>query len=330
MSGPLQAIRGVLAIVDFLKGVNEAPNCFKTNATELDKASAVNRCVLSLCILSEHAMLAYGSKSKDILPVKGVEVITRLVDVFVQPAKAAQSDEDTFAKEVQFFGSTVSAVANLVRAAAEAGIYNENSLLELPDEEFKNAKRLKPDGKGCSGPIYLFNSPVGGSVYYPPCPNAWKEVPADREECKRNRAFFQETADLSAVTRAVSDLFTAYSKDLYTRLQQVVAQRNQDNILINLPYIPTPLRGDAVLRQHICPLTRLPIRYVVCDPDGVTHYERSAILARLQESPVSPATGLPLEPHDLLEEAVVQAQIDQRLRAHQTAMNAFLQQNGIN
>lgn len=90
--------------------------------------------------------------------------------------------------------------------------------------------------------------------------------------------------------------------------------------LLSLSYIPASLHEDPVFKQHICPITLMPIRHPVRDPHNETYYERSAIERVLESDPRSPLTRLPLRKEDLLPQEELQRTIDDRLRMYQTML----------
>lgn len=351
MSGPVALVKGVLSFVDVVNAANEMTKLFdRTPHEDLQKANAVNQCVMSLCILSELGLHSMGASSQKLLWVKNCEVITRLVDIFVQQEISSKvvEGEDQFQKEMKYFSSTISTVASLIKVLFESDYYSEGTYLEMTPEELKQAKRRKRDP---DQPEYIpdnslpnwyetSNDQDGGSQSFsviPPGfivnPNLYMDVPVDLTECIQKQKTSKRIADTSAVIRAVSALVNAYTTDLYTRLRDVLhpaaapVDDDEELNLTTLNFIPTPLHGDAVFRKYICLITTMPIRHVVCDPNGVTLYERSAIRNWLRRNKTSPATRAPLRENQLLARPAVQAEIDNRLREHQATLNAFLQNN---
>lgn len=113
-----------------------------------------------------------------------------------------------------------------------------------------------------------------------------------------------------------------HAQQLLVNIQQNQGGQNQ-NIdpfdLVNLQEIPEFLEDDDLFAKYICPITTRPIRFVVGDPtsrtaQGMTLFERTAIIAALENNPISPITRLALDEDDLVDQPCVQANIDTRLR----------------
>lgn len=360
MSGPAMVVKGVLSFVDVVKAANDMFNGYPHMDPAVNKANTINMSVMSLCILSELGLQFSGASSEKLLWVKNCEVITRLVNVGLELAKANERcrNEDEFVKEMSHFQATISSIASLVKVVAEAVSYNEGRYLEMSPEELKTAKRYRLDCQESSNrsllwtnfPLHPSPNPFHWTGHYPlhPSPNPFflagnsfprlTEVPVDIEECKAYHKFFSELSDAAAITRAVSSLMATYTKDLYTRLRTILIEHHQPAAplpdeapgeeelnLTQLHFIPAPLYADPVFRKYICPITRAPIRRAICDPNGRTLYERSAITQWLTTNNTSPATRRPLRQRQLLARPAVQAEIDQRLREHQNFLDTFLQ-----
>ena len=107
-------------------------------------------------------------------------------------------------------------------------------------------------------------------------------------------------------------------------------EKQLDLDLIHYPNIPLPLHGDQVFRQYICPITQAPIRDPVRDPtNGMTLYERTAIVAWLQQdrdNPQSPMTRLPLQVEQLQEVPLVRNIINSRLLEYQERLTHFIEE----
>ncbi len=95
--------------------------------------------------------------------------------------------------------------------------------------------------------------------------------------------------------------------------------------LLSLPYIPTSLHEDPIFKQHICPITKAPIRHPVLEPNTNNYYEKDDIERALASDPRSPITRLPLRKEDLIPQEELQHIIDERLRLYQTMFQDRIQ-----
>lgn len=97
--------------------------------------------------------------------------------------------------------------------------------------------------------------------------------------------------------------------------------------LLALNTIPPLLEDDVVFSKYKCAITNIPIRHPVADPNGITLYEKSAILHWLRTHQDSPVTRAPLTRHQLLPRPALQAIINHRLNFHQGQLRAFIPGN---
>lgn len=359
-------VKGALSIADLIRATSEMSDLIVTNQVSDNMCiSAANQALMAATIITEMGMNIAGASSQKKLWIKNCEVFTRVIDLLAKPMMAEEKNPhaDPYQKSAAQFQATLSAMASLCKALAESGYYSEGTYLEMSPEELKNAKRRKVDPEGT--PTYsMYTGPSGTPqlIVHP----AMKDVPVDLEECKNLQNGYSEISDLSAITRAVSGLVQTFTQELYSNLRQAlnhhyhpqannqpapppannppqvnnqpvpqaapqipveVNLEGDELILTNLNFIPAPLHNDVVFKKYICPITGMPIRRVVCDPNGVTLYERSAIRTALSFNPVSPVTRRPLLARQLLERPAIQAEINARLNFHQQGLEAFLQQN---
>lgn len=110
---------------------------------------------------------------------------------------------------------------------------------------------------------------------------------------------------------------------------QIAGNRLADIQLNNLSYIPEQLYDDQVFSRYECAITAAPIRDPVCDSNGVTLYERAAILSWIDIHHTSPITRSPLVAHQLLERPALRALIDARLQFHQQRIDNAMEQGLI-
>jgi len=88
--------------------------------------------------------------------------------------------------------------------------------------------------------------------------------------------------------------------------------------------IPAVLQNNPVFANLVCPISLMPIRRPVRDPNGITIYERAAILRSIQANPRSPMTRLPLTANMLQPLPALRAYIDASLAGYQAAVQQVL------
>jgi len=341
MSGQAALVKAALWVVDLSKAFNAVDTVIQQHSNDgiidgLNAADALNRVAMSTLLVTESALLASGGSNNRLMWVKAGEVATRVVNVLIEPIKATKRprpDEDAYETELKFCKATASSLLGLARATLETGAYLEGSYIELPPEEFATAKRWKAEPS---------KMPCISTQHYSHCPSPKLiEVPADLEECKMLQAGYQGFADVAATARATSSIVFSANQALYTELKGALVRHHHHHIhgqqpaqvalpeeldLSTLNFIPAPLGNDLVFRKYECNITHMPIRHVVCDPNGRTLYERSAILAWVAVHHNSPVTRLPLQAHQLLQRPAVQRAINERLQFHQHGLEEYLQQ----
>lgn len=125
--------------------------------------------------------------------------------------------------------------------------------------------------------------------------------------------------------RHTKDLGILPTREILPRRE---GEKLNDNLtdLINGDRIPPELHDDETFQKYICPITFLPIRDPVGDPNKKTLYERSAILEALERKAVSPITGFPLSADQLIEKPFLKVLIDSRLRFHDDQIKKVIQQ----
>jgi hypothetical protein len=278
-----------------------------------EEVSIANQCFMILMQVGELIGIARGASSATLGKIKSAELYGRIVDVPLRTVHCVT--KGSMGAEEFFVQGCISPISSMLRVAAQAGVYGEQTYLEMTPEERANATR----------PIYENR----GEGYY----EIVGEKPIDVNECRQNIEQLQTTAGYCFAVEAAAQLRKIHSaapavydpmRPHYLLLAERLAhgQRNEPEVEIDpfeltaLPRIPEALANDAVLRQNICPITYHPIRYIVADPttNGITLYERSAIVHWIAGRGTSPMTQLPLTEAQLLERPNLQAAIDNRLR----------------
>ena len=203
-------------------------------------------------------------------------------------------------------------LTELIITAEQADIVGEKQYIE----DFKNnpnAERPIYEEVDCGD--YTINIIVG-------------HRPIDLQECLDNIQ-----ASNNIISSAISLDFSARIVELYesltksVRINPVIAAMPQLNEEINLRAlnrIPEVLQQDQVFRTFTCAITHECIRHPVKDPNGITYYERDAILAWINQRGTSPVTGLPLGQDQLIEAPAVSALINRRLDHYQERLDRLI------
>ena len=288
-------------------------------------ASKINRYVRASCFLTELTIMLRGGNSKTISNIKAVEFLSGMAEcpiAVLREESHVRRHGGSFLQVIE--QGFVLPLAEMLKSLSSHSFYAEKHFLEMSPEEQKKAQR----------PIYEmgFDCQINLTGY----------KPVDIAECKRNMKSLRKLYNrltlvgVGAKLGVVSGARVAYDR-LYEYLQEIhaaqraanhiedVAEEDQFN-LVNLGIIPAPLHEDIVFRRYVCPITLLPIRHPVGDPNGHTLYERGAILQWLQLHHFSPITHLPLTPAMLIPKPGLQALIDNRLRFHQDRLWEYIQQ----
>lgn len=355
MTSAISSVTRILTTMcDMMHTVEACEKMFqKIDAGEdslLEKASLTNRLICLGFTIAEIGMVISGKKSETITFLKGIELIPRFAQLGLSFAVESSEIDGSLKGSLRFVSKgIISPMADVSRVASELTCCDELHYLQMTPEELKNAKR----------PIYELEG-HGEQV-------VWKIVgyrPVDIEECKKNWAQAQRVSQVAAgiricidsnlVEKTVFDAAIPTYQHLYRFLtgnplnphhavpapghvappstigiQTIPNQAAISDLdLRALPRIPQVLHQDTLFQQFVCPITLEPIRDPVKDPtNGITLYERGAILNWLQINQVSPITKQPLSPHQLLPALAAKMLIDNRLEHHRQGLLYFLQQH---
>lgn len=335
-------VKGAIAMMDICVTVDAMEKAQEGQPDLIKTASLVNKMTMLGFTAVEIGGLLAGAKSSFLSNLKSIELLPRLAQLPLALTQEAQNlAENPNAKNgIRLVERGIIApIGDLVRVAAEGSLYYEKHFIEMSPEDLANAKRPIIEQVGEDIRIVGYR-------------------PVDLEECKRNAEMSQKVATGAAIVRIGAELGLAekgytLGQNVYEgiarffhhharripailrRINAVAAAGGNPNApvvqqvfsLRALGFIPSPLHGDAVFSRFLCPITQMPIRHPVCDPNGQTLYERSAICAWLAQRPVSPVTRAPMAVVDLLERPAVQALIDQRLVHHEQNLWDYLEHN---
>lgn len=271
-------------------------------------ASIINKFVLLGFSSTELMWLQGGTKSETLCTLKGIEVLPRITNMFIQLLKeGAEQGNRPNPSYMRFMerGFCVP-LMDFITTISEANSYYEKSILEMTPEERKKATR----------PIYQVNPDTG----------SWEIVgkrPVSEEESKANQAFYEKAATVTCSlavaleayniveNRVIQNIGSSLYHDLAHWLlgrphiapvaappphpvppgrpaprpprprvpprhhrhpppaSPVQPQIQKVFSLLNLNDIPDPLHGDVVLRQYMDPIMYTPIRDPVADPTTV-------------------------------------------------------------
>lgn len=331
-------VKGALAVVDASLAIDELQ---KLNNPEegkiLQSASLINKLVLLGFSVGEIGALAGGVKSDTLMKLKTFELLPRTAEMPLELIKGGikLSQELSVENCIRLAEKGVIApLSGIIGTIAQASAYYESHFIEMTPEEREQAKR----------PIYEYD-PATESYFIA------GYRPVTLEECKTNLEVLQKISSISGCVKIGAELEligNSYkgAKTVYEKLsiffqqhgrylprirrsrervsneQNANAARKVEELeevisLRALPMIPSSLHEDVILKQFICPITNLPIRHPVADPNGHTVYERSAILAWLSFNPTSPVTRESLTPDKLLERPALETLINERLKMHE-------------
>jgi hypothetical protein len=221
----------------------------------------------------------------------------------------------------------VAPLASIVRTRLERDSYHYAGLATLPLEE-----RIEP--------VYDFSDPQD--------PKQIGTRFLSSEECQQRVADAADllppvqVVELAAKLGTASHAFASAADRYRAVFQQVAPQAAAVPVvaaaaapavpvdplevqLVQLPFIPAALHDDATFSRYVCPITGEPIRDPVGDPNGVTLYERAAILRWIQLHHISPITRAPLAAPQLVEKPLLRALINFRLNFHQTRLQQAIQ-----
>jgi U-box domain. len=339
------AIKGALAAIEASLAVNELLKRSEENEGKaLQTASAVNKLVLLGFSIGEIGALLGGASSSSLMHLKSWELLPRGAELPIEAGKyiVKLTKDPSVENHIQLVEKgLIAPISGFIGTLADASAYYEKHFIEMSPEEREQATR----------PVYEYDSFEESFVL-----TGYK--PVNLEECQKNLAMLQNLSSASGCVRISAELEiigNSYksAKSLYGQLalfferhgerissfqhrcKEAPIQQNetpkekeedlQENISLRaLPFIPSPLHQDEVFKQYICPITQLPIRHPVGDPNGCTVYERSAILAWLMIQSVSPITKEPLTPDKLIERPALELLINRRLQEHEEKLWAYV------
>lgn len=339
------AIKGTIATIEASLALHELLTGQSNGAEKaLQTASAVNKLVLLGFSIAEIGAVIAGADSKSLMGLKSLEMLPRGAGIPIEAGKYTlkvvrdPSAENTIQLIEKGLASPIS---GFIGTAAEASAYYEKHFIDMSPEEREQATR----------PVYEYDSV-----------NETFEVvgykPVSLEECQKNLEMLQTLSAVSGCVKVAAELEVIgktykEAKSLYEKLalflgqhgnriprvqrplerasapQNEVSPKENEDIqerlsLRDLAIIPSALHQDELFKQFICPITNLPIRHPVGDPNGRTVYERSAILAWLMVRSVSPVTGKSLTPADLQERPALELMINRRLQAHEEKLWSYV------
>lgn len=332
--------KGISLLCDTTRLIDAIDEMHRRNEFEFEDGLAKASLALKLTNLgftiTEIGMILCGAKSKSLKTLKEMESVSRFFNVPVEIVAQSingsrEADMISFIKK-----GIIVPMSELMRTAAQTGVYREKTYLEMTPDELKDAKR----------PIYEYNA-----HYEVSCVG---HEPVDLKDCSQrlNRAIC--IADSSALVRLATTVLDtslpvyerlfAYLRGLPIPLQreapaqgarpaEIRQDPNDEMNFQEFSTIPVPLHEDAVFSRFVCAITLLPIRDPVRDPTAPPHvkvlYERDAILRWLQINNSSPYTRQELAPDQLIECPALKLVIDDRLEHHSQGFRQYLQ-NGLN
>ena len=281
------------------------------DASTTDKTVSVGSSILILGLgLSECGVLAHGGSNKTLSAIKITEVCARAVDVPIKLLDEMANPNSTMLTAVE--KGVLAPVSSLIRSVLEANGYQFQVFLEMTPEELSRVQI----------PIIEYVGSFDGA----PDIIGYKGI--TREEVQ---AFLKSTerdvqiasvAELVLKTSPISTtelLYTHLAKWLKTK----APQQGEPPSLLSLPTIPQALHNDEIFKRYRCSVTLQPLRYPVGDKNGQTLYEKSVIVALLQQNPISPVTGQTHTVAELVPKPALQKLIDKQLAFHQDRLNAF-------
>lgn len=254
-------------------------------------------------------------------------IVTSFVDLFAQIPADTEQLVHGHRNVTLFFERTLGNLCTTVRAAIHAGALQEKTYLAMSEEERSHARR----------PIYEGSGEDERLVGYKPVDKAECEKllqqATDCErvfgiaECLSKARVVSRTTPLveeaiakgTAMTQEALQKLTAFIKDCKEAWKVLTHQERVD--LLKRETIPAPFYEDDVFSQYICPLTGLPIRHPVKEPDSTILYEKDAISRFIDLHHTSPSTGKALTKEELLPARDEQELIDNRLKRYQDNIN---------
>lgn len=275
----------------------------------------------------EMAARFMGVSCTFLLTVKMIDVVIRICNCFLHVVLEGMRffHESSLLQYLE--RAIVLPVISLLRAQNEMGIYRDLSFLELPPERQAQLTHLVEVGE----------PPFASHLERRPF--SVREIEAllvAHEAVAPTLAIIEVGVYLGIVSRFLQGLHSLFKwlEHIYHRichydtLERELARAHaiiEDPLnLLRLPVIPQELHADPVLSQHTCPITLYPIRDPVGDPNGITIYERTAILEAIRQQGRSPITRAPLGIHQLREQPELKNSIDRRLQWYSERLHRLL------
>lgn len=345
--------QGIVGISDLYKAGRAFQAAQRNNNNSVAGLDATNRLAMCLACLADIAMRSQGSSSAARKVPKSVELFTRFLNVFIEPAAMDERNRGSGnVKDTKMVASVVSSVAGFLQCFAETAELGEKRYLEMSDDELSKQKRrqidpdnsysIVADANPNGVPIQCDTEGSGVCTIVPGTYNAYYEdgqvhipgnfpvikpnyieTPVTREEARAFAAYWNGAANGAQTAHAFADLMLAYTQFVYGDIQASLEETGRGNrTLQSLNFIPQQLHQDAVFNEYRCHFSKKPIRHIAVDPDGKTHYEKSTIELHLRNHPFSPATHLPLQAAQLRSHPIAQAAINARLQHHQQQREA--------
>lgn len=279
-----------------------------------------------------------GANNSALSSIKGAELAVRIVDVplsCVEAVRDAQNVQDGIDVIKIVEKNVLAPIVSVFRTATEGEIYQKKAYLEATPEERSKLTYLIAE-KG----IKAANGKTDPSLCETECKQRLAKLEAHEPGVKLVEAVFKarvlsRAALFGAVTAQLLELITSdpalfaqvNGPALFVHVPVPVPVQNDDAAfdLLAVKSIPAPLHDDEVFRRFQCPISSLPIRDPVGDPNGTTVYERSAIHRWIEQSGTSPITRFQLSIDQLIEKPDLKALIDQRLQFHQAQILLLIQ-----
>lgn len=252
--------------------------------------------------VGEGAAKLVGASNSTLQGIKLIEVGAKIAELYVN---FKQTPFEPVRRPVllNFLINKIAApVASLSRLVGEFAMYGQKAYLDMSPDEL--AKQCRQET----------------------CETGLKNIPITRKECEEELQDIEKELHSAIVAEMLLKSYTLFSTGTYRELGEMLVElaakcglgeaRDQFDVLA-LSFIPEALHEDPVFEAHVCPITLAPIRHPVGDPNGITIYERDAILNVIALQGRSPITRLPLHVQDLVPQPELQLEIDNRLRFHE-------------
>lgn len=302
------------------------------NRSALKGASVVSRAaILALDAIDTIGRLSGNLSANNGINIKSLETLVRVIDFPIQLAKVVEENEentnvDSATKIISIMEQGLLApLLGIVRSNCQALIYEEQTYLQMTQEELKTAVRpvFDKDDEG--------NTIITGYK------------PVNLDECQENLKNLSKTVatfgsvEVLAQARTIETIYKCIALRFFINHEgadpEILPQTNATGFNIEemfdlkkLAIIPPELEDDVVFDQFKCAINHMPVRDPVADPTSQnrTLYERSAIVTWLRRHPFSPITGQPLTVPELTECPTIKLLIDNRLEFHSQGIKDFL------